>query len=153
MSYIGITGNGPTYEYPFVEENAGHRLRPVVIKNRKVKGKRGWLLRRVGRYFAPDGSPEGLGHKALQVGNHLHELHTDEANQKYLVVQRLTGPQIWQSTIGESIKGYTYMTDQDVADHGECYNTPKRNGSNLTQPSNASPILDARSTGWQIPRP
>lgn len=118
MSYFGIAGNGPTFEYPLVEENAARELRPIVIKCRKVKGKRGWLLRRLGKYFAPDPSPEGLGHRALVVGSHLHELHTDEANQKYLVVQRLTGEQIWEATISETVKGYTRLTDQEIADQG-----------------------------------
>ena len=54
------------------------------------------------------------------VGDYVHELHTDEANQKYLVAQRLTGDQIWPSTVSEWVQGYTTMTDQEIADNGEC---------------------------------
>jgi hypothetical protein len=120
MSYIAINSNGPTYEHPIVEQNAERLLRPVIVKYRKVKGKRGWLLRRVGRYLGAPDTPEGMAHAALMVGDYVHELHTDEANQKYLVAQRLTGDQIWPSTVSEWVQGYTAMTDQEIADNGEC---------------------------------
>ena len=120
MSYIAINSNGPTYEHPIVEQNAERLLRPVIVKYRKVKGKRGWLLRRVGRYLGAPDTPEGMAHAALMVGDYVHELHTDEANQKYLVAQRLTGDQIWPSTVSEWVQGYTTMTDQEIADNGEC---------------------------------
>jgi hypothetical protein len=55
------------------------------------------------------------------VGDYVHELHTDEANQKYLVAQRLTGDQIWPSTVGESIQAYTTMTDQQISDEGQSF--------------------------------
>jgi len=119
MSYIAINSNGPTYEHPIIEQNAERLLRPVIVKYRKVKGKRGWLLRRVGRYLGAPDTPEGMAHAALMVGDYVHELHTDEANQKYLVAQRLTGDQIWPSTVSEWIQGYTTMTDQEIADNGE----------------------------------
>ena len=119
MSYGGFTSAGPTYEYPLIEQNAERCLRPVVVKHRKVRGKRGWLIRRIAPHFGAVNTPEGLGHAALLVGGYLHELHTDEANQKYLVAQRLTGEQIWESTVGEHVRGYTTMTDQEIADHGE----------------------------------
>ncbi|KAM0694279.1 hypothetical protein Q7P36_006406 [Cladosporium allicinum] len=117
MSYIAINSNGPTYEHPIVEQNAERLLRPVIVKYRKVKGKRGWLLRRVGRYLGAPDTPEGMAHAALMVGDYVHELHTDEANQKYLVAQRLTGDQIWPSTVSEWVQGYTTMTDQEIADN------------------------------------
>ena len=118
MSYVACTSHGPTFEVPIVEQNAERSLRPVIIKYRKVLGKRGWMLRRVGHYLGAPRTPEGMAHAALMVGDYVHELHTDEANQKYLVAQRLTGDQIWPSTVGEVIKGYTTMTDQEICDHG-----------------------------------
>ena len=118
MSYVACTSHGPTFEVPIVEQNAERSLRPVIIKYRKVLGKRGWMLRRVGHYLGAPRTPEGMAHAALMVGDYVHELHTDEANQKYLVAQRLTGDQIWPSTVGEVIKGYTTMTDQEISDHG-----------------------------------
>ena len=120
MSYVACTSRGPTFEFPIVEQNAERSLRPVIIKYRKVLGKRGWMLRRVGHYLGAPRTPEGMAHAALMVGDYVHELHTDEANQKYLVAQRLTGDQIWPSTVGEVIKGYTTMTDQEISDYGEC---------------------------------
>ncbi|KAM0702216.1 hypothetical protein Q7P35_011126 [Cladosporium inversicolor] len=117
MSYVACTSHGPTFEFPIVEQNAERSLRPVIIKYRKVLGKRGWMLRRIGHYLGAPRTPEGMAHAALMVGDYVHELHTDEANQKYLVAQRLTGDQIWPSTVGEVIKGYTTMTDQEVSDH------------------------------------
>lgn len=48
MSYVACTSHGPTFEVPIVEQNAERSLRPVIIKYRKVLGKRGWMLRRVG---------------------------------------------------------------------------------------------------------
>lgn len=121
MSYVASNSNGPTYEYPLVEQNAERHSRAVTIKYRKVLGKRGWMLRRVGRHLGAPDTPEGMAHAALMVGDYVHELHTDEANQKYLVAQRLTGHQIWPSTVGENIKGYTTMTDQEIADTGTAY--------------------------------
>lgn len=118
MSYIPSNSKGPTYEYPIVEKNAERSLRPVTIKYRKVLGKRGWLLRRVGTWFGAPDTAEGKAHAALMVGEYLHELHTDEANQKYLVAQRLTHDQVWPSTVGETIRGYTSMSDQEIADTG-----------------------------------
>jgi hypothetical protein len=119
MSYIASNSKGPTYEYPIVEKNAERCLRPVTIKYRKVLGKRGWMLRRVGHYLGAPNTPEGMAHAALMVGDYVHELHTDEANQKYLVAQRLTGDQIWPSTVGESVQAYTSMSDQEIADTGK----------------------------------
>lgn len=116
---FGSIKSGPILEYPLVEHNSQRQVRPIYMNIRKVKGKRGWLLRRIGHYIAQDPSPEGLGHHAIQVGNYAYELHTDEANQKYLLVQRLTANQIWVPTVGRSIVGYCDHTDDEVATHGK----------------------------------
>ena len=89
MSYVACTSHGPTFEFPIVEQNAERSLRPVIIKYRKVLGKRGWMLRRIGHYLGAPRTPEGMAHAALMVGDYVHELHTDEANQKYLVAQQI----------------------------------------------------------------
>jgi hypothetical protein len=151
MSYIASNSKGPTFEYPIVEKNAERCLRPVTIKYRKVLGKRGWMLRRVGHYLGAPKTPEGMAHAALMVGDYVHELHTDEANQKYLVAQRLTGDQIWPSTVGESVQAYTTMTDQEISDTGQFFKVPS--SSLLCQRlicSNASPVMDAQPRAWQV---
>lgn len=114
---FGVVGSvkcGPILEYPLIEQNLQREVRPVYIKIRKVRGKRGWLSRRIGRYIAAEPTPEGLGHHAIQVGDYAYELHTDEANQKYLIVQRLTGEQIWTSTVKHAVVGYTDLSDEDI---------------------------------------
>lgn len=116
---FGSIKSGPILEYPLVEHNSDRQVRPVYINIRKVKGKRGWLLRRLGHFIAPDPTPEGLGHHAIQVGSYAYELHTDEANQKYLLVQRLTDDQIWSPTVRRGIVGYCNFTDDEVAMHGK----------------------------------
>ena len=114
LALAGSIKSGPILEHPFVEYNLDRQVRPIYLKIRRVRGKRGWLLRRCGRLLAPDPTPEGLGHHALQVGEYAYELHTDEANQKYLIVQRLTDDQIWESTVSHTIVGYTDLSDEDI---------------------------------------
>lgn len=114
MIGLGSIKSGPILEHPLTERNLQREIRPVYQKVRKVRGKRGWLVRVLGKRFAPDPTPEGLGHHAVQVGDYAYELHTDEANQKYLIVQRLTGEQIWDSTVRHEIVGYTDMSDEDI---------------------------------------
>ncbi|KAI7141195.1 hypothetical protein KC352_g29447, partial [Hortaea werneckii] len=114
---LGVVGSikaGPILEYPLIEKNLQRNIRPIVTKVRKVRGKRGWFLRRLGRFFGGPRTPEGLGHHAIQVGDYAYELHTDEANQKYLIVQRLTGEQIWMSTVKHEVVGYTDLSDEDI---------------------------------------
>ncbi|KAI6858547.1 hypothetical protein KC343_g1215 [Hortaea werneckii] len=114
---LGVVGSikaGPILEYPLIEKNLQRDIRPIVTKVRKVRGKRGWFLRRLGRFFGGPRTPEGLGHHAIQVGDYAYELHTDEANQKYLIVQRLTGEQIWMSTVKHEVVGYTDLSDEDI---------------------------------------
>ncbi|KAK4546812.1 hypothetical protein LTR36_001544 [Oleoguttula mirabilis] len=111
----GSIKSGPILEYPLVEHNSKHQLRPIWLNIRKVRGKRGWLLRKSGRFFAEDSTPEAMGHHALQVGEYAYELHTDEANQKYLMVQRLTGAQIWQPKLAKTLVGYSDLTDDEIA--------------------------------------
>lgn len=115
---FGSIKSGPILEHTLIEHNIERQLRPVYVNIRKVKGKRGWLLRRFGHYIAPDPTPEGLGHHAIEVGEYAYELHTDEANQKYLLVQRLTGDQIWIPTVQRVIIGYCNFTDDEIAIHG-----------------------------------
>lgn len=114
----GSIKSGPILEYPLVEHNEKRAVRPVWLNIRKLRGKRGVLIRRFGRYFVEDRTPERMGHHALQVGEYAYELHTDEANQKYLMVQRLTGAQIWQPTVGKAIVGYSDLTDEEMAIEG-----------------------------------
>ena len=117
VTMLGVVGSikaGPILEYPLIEKNLQRDVRPIVTKVRKVRGKRGWFLRRLGRFFGAPRTPEGLGHHALQVGDYAYELHTDEANQKYLIVQRLTGEQIWMSTVKHEVVGYTDFSDEDI---------------------------------------
>ncbi|KAK5129855.1 hypothetical protein LTR08_002763 [Meristemomyces frigidus] len=111
----GSIKSGPILEYPLVEHNSERHIRPVYLNIRKVKGKRGWLLRHVGRYLMDDTAPEAMGHHALQIGGYAYELHTDEANQKYLMVQRLTGDQIWEPQLAKAIVGYCDLTDDEIA--------------------------------------
>ena len=117
VTMLGVVGSiktGPILEYPLIEKNLQRDIRPIVTKVRKVRGKRGWFLRRLGRFFVGPVTPEGLGHHAIQVGDYAYELHTDEANQKYLIVQRLTGEQIWMSTVKHEVVGYTDLSDEDI---------------------------------------
>ncbi|KAK5113591.1 hypothetical protein LTR85_010820 [Meristemomyces frigidus] len=111
----GSIKSGPILEYPLIEHNDKRQLRPVYLNIRQVRGKRGWLLRKFGKYFVEDRTPEAMGHHALQIGEYAYELHTDEANQKYLMVQRLTGEQIWQPKLANGIVGYCDLTDDEVA--------------------------------------
>ena len=115
---LGSIKPGPVLEYPLVEQNADRHIRPIYLNIRKVKGKRGWLLRHVGRYFMDDTAPEAMGHHALHIGDYVYELHTDEANQKYLMVQRLTGDQIWEPTLSKVVVGFCELTDDEIACDG-----------------------------------
>lgn len=115
----GSIKSGPILEYPLLEHNSHRCTRPIWLNIRKVRGKRGWLLRRCGRFLAADPTPEALGHHALQIGEYAYELHTDEANQKYLMVQRLTGAQIWMPTVTNAIVGYCDLTDDEIAVEGQ----------------------------------
>lgn len=114
----GSIKSGPILEYPLIEHNSERHVRPISLNIRKVRGKRGWILRRFGRFFVPDTTPEALGHHALQIGKYAYELHTDEANQKYLMVQRLTGAQIWNPTVTKAVVGYCDLTDDEIAVEG-----------------------------------
>lgn len=105
----------PLVEDPLEEHNVDRRVRPIYKKIRKVRGKTGWLLRRYGHFFgAPKGDQIGLGHHALQIGAYVYEM----TREKGLVGQRLTGEQIWPSTVGEMIIGYTDMSDEDIQIEG-----------------------------------
>lgn len=115
---LGSIESGPILKYPLIEHNVDRRVRPVRLNIRKVRGKRGWLLQRCGRFLADDPSPAALGHHAIQIGGYAYELHTDEANQKYLMVQRLTGAQIWMPTVTEAVVGYCDLTDEEIAIDG-----------------------------------
>lgn len=112
----------PLLEQPIIEYNAEKRIRPIFKKIRKVRGKTGWLLRRYGHWFgAPKNDPEGLGHHALQIGEYVYELTREEG----LVGQRLTGHQIWESTIKHAIIGWTDLSDVEIQDECEfTYCTP-----------------------------
>lgn len=101
----------PLLEDPLEEHNADRRVRPIYKKIRKVRGKTGWLLRRYGHFFgAPRGDQIGLGHHALQIGAYVYEM----TREKGLVGQRLCGEQVWPSTVGEILIGYTDMSDEDI---------------------------------------
>lgn len=155
MFGFGSIKSGPILEHPLIEHNAERYTRPVWMKVRKVKGKRGWLLRRIGRFTAPDPTPEGLGHHAIQIGAYAYELHTDEANQKYLLVQRLSGSQIWAPTVSETVVGYCSLTDEEIAIQGwsHCYTLAATElVSTNNSESDASPIVDERQARWQVPR-
>lgn len=106
----------PLLEDPLEEHNVDRCVRPVYKKIRKVRGKTGWLLRRYGHFFgAPKGDQIGLGHHALQIGVYVYEM----TREKGLVGQRLTGDQVWPSTVGEVIIGYTDLSDEDIQLEGE----------------------------------
>ena len=105
----------PALDDPLVEHNIDRNTRPIYKKIRKVRGKTGWLLRRYGYIFgAPKGDQVGLGHHALQIGEYVYEM----TREKGLVGQRLDGEQIWASTVGEMIVGYTDMSDEDIQIEG-----------------------------------
>lgn len=106
----------PLIEDRLEEYNANCSVRPIYKKVRKVRGKTGWLLRRYGHFFgAPKDDQIGLGHWGLQVGAYVYEM----TREKTLVGQRLTGDQIWPSTVGEELIGYTDMSDEDIQMEGE----------------------------------
>ncbi|KAK3072220.1 hypothetical protein LTR53_007212 [Teratosphaeriaceae sp. CCFEE 6253] len=101
----------PLLDTPLVEQNVERRIRPIIRKMRKVRGKTGWMLRRYGYIFgAPKGDQVGLAHHALQIGDNVYEL----TREKYLVGQRLCGHQVWPSTIGHIVIGYTDLSDEDI---------------------------------------
>ncbi|TKA57294.1 hypothetical protein B0A55_11540 [Friedmanniomyces simplex] len=101
----------PLLDAPLVEHNAEHYIRPIYVKILKVRGKTGWLLRRYDHFFgALKDDPQGLPHHGVQVGEYLVEL----TREKYLVGQRLTRGQIWESTIAHKIVGYTDLSDEDI---------------------------------------
>ncbi|KAH9816973.1 hypothetical protein Tdes44962_MAKER05549 [Teratosphaeria destructans] len=103
--------NAPHLDHPLTEHNAARHPRPIILKMRKVRGKTGWLLRRYGHHFgAPKDDPEGVAHRALQVGPYVYELTREEG----LVGQRLQGSLIWPSTIGERVVGWTDLSDEEV---------------------------------------
>ena len=168
---LGSIKSGPILEYPLIEHNAQRQLRPIRLNIRKVQGKRGWLLRRFGRFLAPDPTDQGLGHHGLRLGEYAHELHTDEAygdqalkaakplrsqltlmfrNQKYLIGVRLTATQIWEPTVTSAVVGYCSMTDEEIAIEGRVpVMTSSCTTSALTllrRHSYPSPVMDARSS-------
>lgn len=101
----------PLLDAPLEEHNLDRELRPIYKKVRKVRGKTGWLLRRYGWIFgAPKGDAVGLGHHAIQIGAYSYEMTREEG----LVGQRLTGEQIWTSTIMHAVIGYTDLSDEDI---------------------------------------
>ncbi|KAK3114362.1 hypothetical protein LTR53_007399 [Teratosphaeriaceae sp. CCFEE 6253] len=101
----------PLLDTPLVEQNVERRIRPIIRKMRKVRGKTGWMLRRYGYIFgAPKGDQVGLAHHALQIGDYVYEL----TREKYLVGQRLCGHQVWPSTVGHIVIGYTDLSDEDI---------------------------------------
>ncbi|GAB7366552.1 hypothetical protein MBLNU230_g8539t1 [Neophaeotheca triangularis] len=114
---FGSIKPGPILEYPLIEHNLDRTLRPILINLRKIKGKRGWFVRRICPLTPAcrNATKEFLAHQALQVGQYCYELHTDEANQKYLIAQRLTGDQIWMPNLAQCVVGYTDLTDEEIA--------------------------------------
>lgn len=118
---FGSIKPGPILEYPLIEHNLDRQLRPIVINLRKIKGKRGWLVRRICPLTPAcrDATIQSLAHQALQIGEYAYELHTDEANQKYLIAQRLAAEQIWRPNVAQCVVGYTDLTDEEVAITGK----------------------------------
>ncbi|RMX79427.1 hypothetical protein D0869_08320 [Hortaea werneckii] len=101
----------PLLDNPLIEHNPHNKIRPVFVKIRKVRGKTGWLLRRYGHWFgAPKDDPEAIGHHAVQVGEYVYELTREEG----LVGQRLTGHQVWPSTIKHAVVGWTDLSDVEM---------------------------------------
>jgi len=115
-----------------VEHNPERHIRPIILKIRKVKGKTGWFLRRIGWWFgAPLPSDvQGLGHHALSIGPYAYEM----TREVTMIGQRLTVDEIWPSTVGEVFVGYTDFTDVEIQITCKC--TP------VTQPRKSSPMTD-----------
>ncbi|KAI7450772.1 hypothetical protein KC368_g4432 [Hortaea werneckii] len=101
----------PLLDNPLIEHNPHNEIRPVFMKIRKVRGKTGWFIRRYGHWFGgPKDDPEAVGHHAVQVGEYVYELTREEG----LVGQRLTGHQVWPSTIKHAVVGWTDLSDVEM---------------------------------------
>jgi hypothetical protein len=111
LIYSSAHEPAPFLDAPLEEHNPDRQVRPVYLKMRKVRGKTGWLLRRYGWIFgAPRNDAFGVAHHALQIGAYVYEM----TREKGLVGERLSGNQIWPSTIQHAIIGYTDLSDEDV---------------------------------------
>lgn len=111
LIYSNAHEPAPLLDNPLIEHNPHNEIRPVFVKIRKVRGKTGWLLRRYGHWFgAPKDDPEAIGHHAVQVGEYVYELTREEG----LVGQRLTGHQVWPSTIKHAVVGWTDLSDVEM---------------------------------------
>jgi hypothetical protein len=118
MSFFGPIKPSQAKWAPDAETNASRKVRPIWVKVRELQGVGGGIIKSVGSALSPDAPPETFGHYALQIGNTAFELATDRKNQKLIFVNRLTGSQIWPSTIKEFLYGGTNMTDQQITDAG-----------------------------------
>ncbi|KAI6873051.1 hypothetical protein KC343_g13648 [Hortaea werneckii] len=111
LIYSNAHEPAPLLDNPLVEHNPHNEIRPVFMKIRKVRGKTGWFIRRYGHWFGgPKDDPEAVGHHAVQVGEYVYELTREEG----LVGQRLTGPQVWPSTIKHAVVGWTDLSDVEM---------------------------------------
>ncbi|KAK5655561.1 hypothetical protein OQA88_5492 [Cercophora sp. LCS_1] len=123
--------DGTVQEYPLRETNGKRDPRTVIVKCRKLGGKRGKLIRAIHKIpklaalFDDDlsyddysevssGIDMSISHWGVQVGDYLWELHTDNKHAKTLTMQRLTGPQIWFADVGTMELGETNLTDKAI---------------------------------------
>lgn len=123
--------DGTVQEAPLVEKNRSRSSRKVLVKARKLGGRRGKAVRAFSKVlllfplFDDDVSADdmstissdmdaGVSHWGIQVGTYLWELHTDNKHAKSLMLQRLADDQIWSSDVQEWDVGTTTMTDSEI---------------------------------------
>ena len=79
-----------------------------------------WKARRLDTLWAPilnrfsEAKPEANMLWALQIGDYMYQIHTDEGKVKYLIVQRLRGEQIWTPNVPQKILGYCNLAGIQV---------------------------------------
>jgi hypothetical protein len=131
--------DGTVQEVPLVETNPEGRPRSILVKRRKLGGNRGSMIRTALRipllaiaFFDDDWKKYdrrtsrvnlSLSHQGIQVGSNLWELHTDQKHAKTLAVQRLNGPQIWESNYEDIDAGTTTLTDRELNFLGDLTST------------------------------
>ena len=126
MSYLSF--DGTIQEVPLVETNPDHEWRPIIVKARKLGGKRGKAVRALNMLYEfmtlfdpEDDAPfdeVSVSHWGIQVGNYMWELHTDQKMANCLSIQRMTGYQIWDADVDEATVGITDLTDKQINNAG-----------------------------------
>ena len=103
----------PINQGTFIEENEDHNTRSMI-----------WKARRLNRLWEPGSNkytnpkPKVNMHWGLQIGNYLYQIHTEEGEVKYLLVERLHGKQIWAPDVPQETLGYCNLTDTEVKSAG-----------------------------------